>query len=168
MLPCNLFEKTFGEKCTNPQVCLICSLSHKRTWTCSNRVSLNSPPPPPPEHTDLIISILLCVVLSCCLSNYNASTVDERCWFPLHSLAAAILSGYSSVGIWQTEIPLHTPVKDQTAFLELQCFPAIRERKVWNTSRTTAIHTDCLDACRTLFKDRRSFSLPPHSALPLS
>lgn len=125
MLPCDLFEKNVQRKyCTNPQVCLICSLSHKHTLIVG--VSLNSPPPPTPEHANLITSILLCVVLYCCLSNYNAQTVEgECCCSPLHSLAAAILSGYFSVGIWQTEIPLDTQVKDQTAFLELYCFTAV-------------------------------------------
>lgn len=49
---------------------------------------------------------------------------------PLRSLAAAMLSGYCSVGFWQTETPLHTQVKDHTAFLELYCFTAIGEFQV--------------------------------------
>lgn len=45
---------------------------------------------------------------------------------------------------------------------------AIWELQVWNTSRTAAFHTECLDTCRTLSKDRRIFYLTPYSELSLS
>lgn len=47
----------------------------------------------------------------------------------LISSAAAVLSGYFSGEIWQTELPLHTQVEDQTALLELCCFIATQELK---------------------------------------
>lgn len=104
------------KNCTKPQVCLVRSLSHRHALIA--RTSLNSLSLPPPEHADLIISLLLCLVLHCCLSPDNAQPVEGECCWSLHSLAAAVLWGDFCVGIWQPGIPLLTPVKDQPAFLE--------------------------------------------------
>lgn len=159
-------KKCLDKTCTNPQVCPICSLSHKHALIV--RVPLKSLPSSSPRTCRLNYkhAALHSVVL---LSNYNAQTVEgERCWSPLHSLAAAILSGYFSVGIWQTRDPSSHTSEISDSLSGTILFHSHTRTQVWNTSRTTAFHTDHLDTCRTLFKDRSIFSLTPYSELPSS